>query len=197
MRASSNAPASDAPVLEWSVSRWFNTDIELSLASFRGRIVALEAFQMLCPGCVTDGLPQAARIRETFSSDEVAVVGLHTVFEHHDVMSPAALEAFLHEYRVTFPVGVDAAGESSVPVTMQRFELRGTPSLLLFDRAGRLRARHFGHVSDLRVGAEIAHLLAEPGESLHAPTAESATASRGSGAAPCDSEGCEPRIPDR
>ncbi len=147
-------------LLEWSVDSWFNHDGDLALADLRGRVVALEAFQMLCPGCVSHGIPQAQRIRESFS-DEVAVVGIHTVFEHHKAMEPHALEAFIHEYRLRFPIGVDRPGTAHLPETMERFKLRGTPSLLLFDRNGRLRAHHFGSVTDMQVGAEIGTLLAE------------------------------------
>jgi hypothetical protein len=125
-------------------------------------VVAVHAFQMLCPGCVSHGLPQAQRIADTFSGGEVAVVGLHTVFEHHAAMTPVALEAFLHEYRVRFPVGVDEPGESDgIPRTMRLYGLRGTPSLLLIDRQGRLRHHGFGAEDDMRVGAAIASLLAE------------------------------------
>lgn len=152
--------ASHRKASEWSVEKWLNYDGDLRLADLRGRIVALEAFQMLCPGCVSHGLPQAQRIRQTFS-DEVVVVGLHTVFEHHEAMQPHALEAFLHEYAIRFPVGVDRPTAQGVPETMARFEMRGTPSLLLFDRLGRLRAHHFGSVSDMRVGSDITTLLAE------------------------------------
>lgn len=146
---------------EWSVETWFNHQGELHLADLRGRVVALEAFQMLCPSCVSHGIPQAQRIREEFPESEVAVIGLHTVFEHHQAMQPHALEAFLHEYRVRFPVGVDRPTADRLPETMVRFQLQGTPSLLLFDRRGELRAHHFGPVSDMKVGAEISALVAE------------------------------------
>lgn len=146
---------------EWSIEKWFNHDGNLSVEDLRGRVVALEAFQMLCPGCVSHGLPQAQRIRETFSTADVAVIGLHTVFEHHAAMQPHALEAFLHEYRIDFPVGVDRPTESGLPETMAQLKLRGTPSLLLYDRQGRHRAQHFGSVSDMRIGSEISTLLAE------------------------------------
>jgi len=134
----------------------------LSLAALRGKVVALHAFQMLCPGCVQHGLPQAQRIHAAFDPDDVAVVGLHTVFEHHEAMTPVSLRAFLHEYRIAFPVGVDAPGTTGgVPQTMQAYGLRGTPSLLLIDRAGRLRRHSFGAEEDLAVGAAIAMLVAE------------------------------------
>ena len=144
---------------EWSIDIWFNYDGDLSLADLRGRVVALEAFQMLCPGCVTHGLPQAQRIRDSFSENDVTVIVLHTVFEHHDAMQPHALKAFLHEYRIRFPVGVDKPTEKGLPETMAKFKLQGTPSLLLFDREGFLKSHYFGSVSDMKVGADISKLL--------------------------------------
>ena len=141
---------------------WLNTDQPLSLADFRGKVLAVEVFQMLCPGCVSHGLPQASRIASTFAPDKVAVIGLHSVFEHHDAMTPTALRAFLHEYRIRFPVAVDMAGENGpLPQTMAAYALEGTPTLLLIDREGRLRARHFGQVADLALGAEIMMLVQE------------------------------------
>ena len=148
-----------APPLE--VSKWFNTETPLSLTDLRGQVVAIEAFQMLCPGCVSHGLPQAQRIADTFG-DDVTVLGLHTVFEHHDAMAPVSLEAFLHEYRIGFPVGVDAHDQpGGMPITMTRYQLHGTPSLILIDRAGRVRLNGFGHIDDLTVGATLARLIDE------------------------------------
>ena len=153
-------PLKTAP--EWETVRWFNTPQPLSLAALRGRVVVLHAFQMLCPGCVQLALPQAQRIHDTFPRDEVAVVGLHTVFEHHAAMGPVALEAFLHEYRLGFPVGVDApGGGTTVPRTMAAYGMQGTPTLVLIDRAGHIRKQRFGHEQDLRLGAEIMALLRE------------------------------------
>lgn len=64
-------------------AEWLNTDRPLTLADFRGRVLAIEAFQMLCPGCVMHGLPETSRITATFDPAQVAVIGLHSVFEHH------------------------------------------------------------------------------------------------------------------
>jgi hypothetical protein len=148
------------PAPPWQVSRWFNAPAGFGLEALRGKVVVLEAFQMLCPGCVSHGLPQAQRVRATFPEDRVAVVGLHTVFEHHQAMTPVALEAFLHEYRIDFPVGVDDAGEGPIPRTMQAYGMQGTPTLALIDASGMLRGHHFGQISDLALGARIATLLA-------------------------------------
>lgn len=147
----------------------------MSLADLRGSVVVIEAFQMLCPGCVSHGLPQAQRVAATFGSD-VTVIGLHTVFEHHDAMGPVSLEAFLHEYRITFPVGVDELSpDRGAPVTMRRLGLRGTPSLVLVDRRGHVRLNAFGQIDDLALGAQIARLIDEPASDQTVPVCDPET----------------------
>lgn len=165
------------PAPAWQVSHWFNTAKPISLESLRGRVVLLHTFQMLCPGCVSHGLPQALRVHERFAQDDVAVIGLHTVFEHHEVMGAQALRVFLDEYRIPFPVGIDQAGPSGpVPLTMQAYGLRGTPSVVVFDAAARVRLSRLGPIDDLQLGAVIGQLLAErPVQTLdsgHAATVE-------------------------
>lgn len=158
----SGVPAAAPPL---QVSGWFNVEAPVSLESLRGRVVLLHAFQMLCPGCLSHGLPQARRVHELFPAEQVAVIGLHTVFEHHAVMGPDALEVFIEEYGWPFPIGVDARAEDggAIPLTMRALNLRGTPSLVLLDRQGRIRFEHFGALDDLALGAVIGQLLDAPG----------------------------------
>jgi peroxiredoxin len=158
-----DAPGQPAPA--WATREWFNTGgAALQLADLRGRVVVLHAFQMLCPACVRHGLPQAQRIAATIAPQGVAVIGLHTVFEHHAAMTPVSLQAFLHEYRIGFPVGVDAPGANArdpIPATMQAYGMQGTPSLVLIDRQGHIRRHSFGAEDDLALGAAIAQLVLE------------------------------------
>jgi hypothetical protein len=122
-------------------------------------VIALEAFQMLCPGCVSHGLPQATRLAQTFG-DDLTVIGLHSVFEHHEAMTPTSLRAFLHEYRIGFPVAVDAyQGDDPTPVTFARYRMRGTPSMVLIDRDGNVRGHHFGAVDDMALAVAVTRLL--------------------------------------
>lgn len=174
----------------WAVSEWLNTDQPLSLESLRGRVIVLHAFQMLCPGCVSHGLPQAQRVYEAFDAKDVAVVGLHTVFEHHAAMTRVSLEAFVYEYRLRFPIGIDAPGvPDGVPQTMQAYGLRGTPSLILIDRASRIRLHEFGHVPDLALGAAIAQLIGQRG-GIADETADKEAAASHTDASGCDDQGC-------
>lgn len=166
-----------------SISQWFNAPEDLTLGKLLGKVVVIEAFQMLCPGCISHGLPQAQTISSLFPKDKVAVLGLHTVFEHHDAMTPVSLKAFIHEYRLNFPIGVDEAGLGPMPKTMEAYHMRGTPSLIIIDQKGFLRSHHFGQTHDMQIGAEIATLLHE--ETLIHSLSEAHSITSG-----CDNNGC-------
>ncbi len=178
---------------ELQVEPWMNAKGDISLESCLGKVVLIEAFQMLCPGCVEHGLPQAQKAYQLFSPDDLVVLGLHSVFEHHAAMGPESLKAFLHEYRVSFPVGVDIPADSGpVPKTMASYELQGTPSLILIDRRGYLRRQKFGAISDLQLGAEIMALIKEEvvdDKSLELGVGQSAKAIK-SQSVLCDDQGC-------
>lgn len=170
---------------------WLNTPHPITLTSLRGKVVLLHAFQMLCPGCVQVGIPQTQRIFEEFNPDQVAVIGLHTVFEHHSVMGREALEVFAYEYRLRFPIGIDKPSDQHViPHTMMTYQMQGTPTTILIDKTGHLRLHKFGHVNDLILGVSIGTLLAE--EVDETGLVESAPQSKQSGAesASCGPDGC-------
>ncbi len=179
------------PAPELQTSDWLNSPTPVTLADLRGKVVLVEVFQMLCPGCVAHGLPQAVRVTQTFESKDVAVLGLHSVFEHHAAQGTReALSAFLHEYRISFPVGIDAQSEAGeLPKTMSAYEMQGTPTMLLIDRVGNLRKQKFGQQPDLSLGAEIMGLVGETQSADGTHAAESTEGAR------CDEDGCS--IPER
>jgi len=153
----------EAPILAPPIEaeRWFNTDRPLALDMLRGKVVVLQAFQMLCPGCVTHAVPQARRLHEIAKNlDDLVVLGLHTVFEHHAAMTPVSLEAFLHEYGLKMPVAVDRpAPDGPIPLTMTAYGFKGTPSTVVIDREGRIVRLTFGTEDDLVLGLVLGSLL--------------------------------------
>lgn len=180
---------------ELQVDTWFNTPEPLTLSALKGKVVVLHAFQMLCPGCVIHGLPQAASVAELYSTSDVQVIGLHSVFEHHNVMTAAALDAFIHEYRLRFPIAVDRPSpENPMPLTMRNYNLQGTPALVLIDKTGRIRFQHFGRLLDLQLGDLIGRLSMEAKGKSGSITVVS-PAEQGSSASASDDDGCNPWIP--
>lgn len=151
-----------APAPELQVQTWFNAERSILLSGLRDRVVVLVAFQALCPTSVSSGIPQARRIFETFEPGDVAVIGLHTTFEHHDAITGGVVKVFIQEYRLKFPIALDQPSAASpIPNTMERYKMRGTPSLILIDKRGLIRKHAFGPVEDLRIGAEIGALTQE------------------------------------
>lgn len=148
---------------ELSTALWFNADANAAptLQNLKGKVVLLGAFQLHCPGSVRHLLPQLARLHAQFASDEVAVIGLHTVFENADKQTSTQLEAFLDENHLEFPVAIDKPNGGPLPETMDAYELQGTPTLLVFDRQGRLRRHYLGQVDDIRIAAEVMAMAIE------------------------------------
>lgn len=153
-----NAPL--AP--ELSVDAWLNTRAPLSLGALRGQVVVLHFFQMLCPGCVTHAVPQTDKLFRKVREPGLTVLGLHSVFEHHAVMTPDALRVFAHEFRLGFPIGIDAHDDDDpIPRTLRAYGLQGTPSTVLVGADGRIRLQALGPVDDLALGVAIGQALAE------------------------------------
>ncbi|MCK0070068.1 redoxin family protein [Kordiimonas laminariae] len=170
---------------ELDVTEWLNTTEPLNLQKLRGKVVVIEAFQMLCPGCVSHSLPQAIKIAQLFPQKDVQVIGLHTVFEHHAAQgSREALEAFIHEYKIPFPVAIDRQTDKHLPATMETYQMQGTPTLILVDKEGRLRKQKFGMTNDMQIGAEIMSLIGE--NSAPEPETENSPPQAGT----CTDEGC-------
>lgn len=146
---------------ELDIATWLNTDESPTLAGLRGKVVVLHAFQMLCPACVRHAIPQTARLHRRFAdAPDVAVIGLHTVFEDHEKMTEEHLRDFVRQNDLRFPIGIDRPGtDSRLPNTMSAYHMQGTPTLILIDRNGDLRLQHFGVLDDLGLGILLGRLL--------------------------------------
>lgn len=148
------------PLPDWQVRRWFNSDRDLELADLQGRVALIHPFQMFCPGCVQHSVPQAERMYRALTGPDFVVVGLHTVFEQHERATDESLATFLREQKISHPIGVGRSEPGqSLPCTLRYWGLSGTPSLLLLDRQGRLRAHRFRTVPDLDLKSMIRALL--------------------------------------
>ena len=146
---------------EITASRWLNSDQKLSLKYYRGKVIVVVVFQMLCQGSLKAGLPQAMRLRRIFDDKEVAVIGLHTTFETPEKQSIEELEKFLDHSGIDMPVAYDKPLGTGMPATMLAYQLQGTPAMMIFDRQGRVRRHYLGAVDDLRIGAEVMAMLTE------------------------------------
>ncbi len=140
------APGQPAP--DWDIETWFNSP-PLKIADLKGKIVIVEFFQMLCPGCRTFSMPIIKswehRFRSQIKAGELKIISIHTVFEAHPSQSNKRLEKFLKERKINHPVGVDRHefGEWK-PQTMRAWKTKGTPEIAIIDKKGIIRFQKFG-----------------------------------------------------
>lgn len=144
------------------IEKWANAKPNYDLDLSSNKIKIIHVFQMLCPGCVYKGIPQTVELFQKFNGEDVEVVGLHSVFENHHAMTPEALEVFIKEWRLPFPVAIDKRLEGQwMPETMRAYQFQGTPSLLIIDHLGEVRVNHFGHLDQANLENFIQRLINE------------------------------------
>lgn len=145
-----------------TIDGWTNGPNDFQLDVMDGYIKIIHAFQMLCPGCVHRGVPQTELLFRKFNGDKVKVVGLHSVFENHEAMLAFALDVFISEWKLSFPVAIDHRKEGEwMPETMRAYHLQGTPSLIVIDHTGEVRLCRFGHLDQESLETFIEKLVQE------------------------------------
>ena len=87
------------------------------------------------------------------------------------------------ETGLTAPGLLHALQQIEADPELQAYAMQGTPTLVLIDGAGRIRAQHFGAVADLVLGVEIGQVLAERGDPDAALSRQAARQARQNSAA--------------
>ena len=138
------APASDFMLRDL-------TGKEVSLSSYRGKVVLLEFWATWCPPCKA-AVPDLIAVHRKFHDKGFTVVGISM-----DTDSNAALKVtdFSSAHNINYPVLL--ADET----VAQSYGVISIPASYLIDREGRITAVHMGYTADYlnRVSAEIEKLL--------------------------------------
>ncbi len=123
------------------------------LADFRGNVVLLNFFATWCPPC-REEMPTIQALFETYQHKNFVVLGVAS-----DVEGKKVVEPFVKDYKMTFPVVLDADSRVS-----QQYLVRSIPTIYLFDRHGRVAARIMsaGDWSSQQAKDAIEQLLQEP-----------------------------------
>ena len=82
------------------------------LAALRGRHVLLEFWSLACPHC-RDEVPEIQRLHETYGPRGLVVVTVHVPLGNARV-SPADVARYAKEAGITFAIGFDADGDTTV-----------------------------------------------------------------------------------
>jgi cytochrome c biogenesis protein CcmG/thiol:disulfide interchange protein DsbE len=124
----------------------------ISLESFRGKVVVLNFWASWCyPACYEEA-PVLERGWREYRDRSVMLVGINI----QDKEEPA--RKFLQQFSHTFPNAPDPQGRASVD-----YGVYGVPETFFIDRAGRVRAKHVGAVTEQIFRAQVERLLSEPG----------------------------------
>lgn len=124
----------------------------IALEDLRGRVVVVNFWASWCyPACYEEA-PALERGWQSYKDRGLVMVGINV----QDKDEPA--RRFLAQFGHTFPNARDPAGRVSVD-----FGVYGVPETFFIDRAGRVRYKHVGAVTDAVLKRHVDPLLAERG----------------------------------
>jgi len=160
-----DAGTSDAPAKKWillkgqpapeitDVKEWKNGP-PVQLSQLKGKVVVLEFWGWWCGPCVYSGIPELFKLRDEYSLDELAIIGIHTPYGEEDaVTSVVELDQKLAKIRenvwkgktIEFPVALTRyqkvpyyPGEKSNANAIMNVDygINSFPSSIVIDRRG-------------------------------------------------------------
>jgi thiol-disulfide isomerase/thioredoxin len=141
---------------EWDVRDWTDGKPR-TLADYRGKIVFLDFWGMWCGPCVSQ-LPVLEKLREKYEPRGVVFVSIHTAGEKAD-----RIRRFLEFSKSTLVSAVDiGVGRDVNGTTADRYGIRGYPTVVLIDRAGKIAFRSDDRSQFPKVGAIMKELGIDP-----------------------------------
>lgn len=122
----------------------------VSLDAHRGHVVVVNFWASWCIPACYDEAPVLERNWRAYRDRGVAVIGV-------DIQdTDEAARKFIDTFDLTFPNARDTTGRVSVD-----YGVYGVPETFFIDRAGRIRAKHVGAVTDEVFREHVDRLLAE------------------------------------
>lgn len=147
----------------WDILEWINGDGG-NVDTLRGKVIIIDFFQLWCPGCNKFSGPLMTHWQDKFSDQiaagQLALVKIHTVFEGRNYQTVKRLKTYVEEKGITLPVGVDRhVGDRRIPETMQRYQTRGTPEMVIIDANGLIQFQEFGGFDHAPVEQMIVEMI--------------------------------------
>lgn len=138
-----------APELE--ISEWLRGQAT-SLQKLRGKVVLLDFFQIICPGCHRVH-PHIVQMQEKYGKDGLQVIGIAVAFELQHIQKRQDIRDFVERTDFNYPVGID----KYFTKTFRAYKAHGTPYAAIIDQDGNLKYLDF--YSPVKVENVIRKLL--------------------------------------
>lgn len=121
---------------------------EVSLSDLQGQVVVLNFWASWCMPCREEA-PDLQAVWEAYQDEDVVLIGIG----HKDAED--ASQAFVEEFRLTYPNGVDPKGRIS-----RAYGVTAVPETFVIDAAGKVVRFYVGQVSAADLRQQLAQLIA-------------------------------------
>lgn len=121
---------------------------EVSLSNLQGQVVVLNFWASWCMPCREEA-PDLQAVWETYRDKDVVLLGIG----YKDAAD--AMQAFMEEFRLTYPNGVDPQGRIG-----RAYGVTAVPETFVIDAAGRVARFYVGQVSAADLAQQLAQLVA-------------------------------------
>ena len=138
----SSSPEIDLPTLNGG---------RVKLSELKGHPVVITFWGTWCPPC-REEFPQLVAAQKQYRDAGLVVLAVN---ERDQELTTKAVQDFVNEFGVDFPVALDSRGR-----TRRNFRLVGLPTTIFLDAAGVIRAVHPGPISHVELSDALAVIVA-------------------------------------
>jgi len=141
------------PRPEIEASEWLRGETR-TLESLQGKVVLLEFFQVVCPGC-EKARPEIERMRAENADKGLEVLGIAVAFEEASAQPAEAIGEYVEMMDFQYPVAID----KDKVTTFEKYAAQGAPWVALIGRDGTVQFSGFFDAA--RVEERVKTLLSE------------------------------------